>query len=60
MNIQQVAEVLDLLQRIRRENDENKNDRGERCALLSWGVFVALDEQIHALEQILDAMEAGV
>lgn len=60
MNIQQVAEVLDLLHRIRRENDENKNSRGERVALLSWGVYVALDEQINQLEKILDAMEAGV
>lgn len=50
MSPEQVAEVLDLLQRIQRESGGN----------LSWALQVRLEETIKELEDIDDAMEAGV
>ena len=51
----QAEETLDLLKRIARENAENKNDRGERVAFLSWGTQVRLEEEIEALEERVDS-----
>ena len=60
MNLAQLEELLDLLKRIQCESVENKNDRGEHVALLSWALETRLEEEIAQLEQLVDAMQAGV